>query len=55
MAFGVRFDNYYLESSLYSDGRVDATIDRLAASGMTYEATARCGSRPRSSATTRIA
>src|SRR6185295_13096283 len=27
-AFGVRFDNYYLESSLYADGRVDATIDR---------------------------
>jgi arginyl-tRNA synthetase len=38
MAFGVRFDNYYLESSLYADGRVDATIDRLAASGQTYEA-----------------
>ena len=38
MAFGVRFDNYYLESSLYADGRVDATIDRLAASGRTYDA-----------------
>ena len=25
-AFGVRFDNYYLESSLYTDGRVDATV-----------------------------
>ncbi len=37
MAFGVRFDNYYLESSLYSDGRVDATVARLAASGRTYE------------------
>ena len=36
-AFGVRFDNYYLESSLYGDGRVDATVSRLAASGMTYE------------------
>jgi arginyl-tRNA synthetase len=36
-AFGVRFDHYYLESSLYSDGRVDATVSRLAASGMTYE------------------
>jgi arginyl-tRNA synthetase len=34
----VRFDNYYLESSLYADGRVDATIDRLAASGRTYDA-----------------
>ncbi len=38
MAFGVRFDKYYLESSLYADGRVDATIERLAASGKTYEA-----------------
>ena len=37
-AFGVRFDNYFLESSLYSDGRVDATIERLTASGKTYEA-----------------
>jgi arginyl-tRNA synthetase len=36
-AFGVRFDNYYLESSLYTDGRVDATVRRLAASGRTYE------------------
>jgi arginyl-tRNA synthetase len=32
-AFGVRFDNYYLESSLYTDGRVDATVARLVASG----------------------
>ncbi len=37
-AFGVRFDNYFLESSLYSDGRVAATIERLTASGKTYEA-----------------
>jgi arginyl-tRNA synthetase len=36
-AFGVKFDNYYLESSLYTDGRVDATVKRLAASGKTYE------------------
>jgi arginyl-tRNA synthetase len=36
-AFGVKFDNYYLESSLYTDGRVDATVERLAASGKTYE------------------
>ncbi|MGE5792978.1 MAG: arginine--tRNA ligase, partial [Bacteroidota bacterium] len=36
-AFGVKFDNYYLESSLYTDGRVDATVRRLAASGKTYE------------------
>jgi len=38
LAFGVRFDNYFLESSLYSDGRVAATIERLVASGKTYEA-----------------
>jgi arginyl-tRNA synthetase len=36
-AFGVKFDNYYLESSLYTDGRVDATVAQLAASGKTYE------------------
>ncbi|MBK9117900.1 MAG: arginine--tRNA ligase [Betaproteobacteria bacterium] len=36
-AFGVAFDHYYLESSLYTDGRVEATVARLAASGRTYE------------------
>ncbi|HWK85197.1 MAG TPA: arginine--tRNA ligase [Caldimonas sp.] len=36
-AFGVRFDNYFLESSLYSSGRVEATVERLVASGKTYE------------------
>jgi len=36
-AFGVRFDRYYLESSLYTDGRVDAAVDRLVAAGVTYE------------------
>ena len=36
-AFGVKFDHYYLESSLYTDGRVDATVAKLAASGSTYE------------------
>jgi len=36
-AFGVRFDNYYLESSLYTDGRVEQTVARLAASRKTYE------------------
>jgi len=36
-AFGVKFDHYYLESSLYSDGRVDTTVKKLIASGMTYE------------------
>jgi arginyl-tRNA synthetase len=36
-AFGVRFDTYYLESSLYTDGRVERTVQRLIASGKTYE------------------
>jgi arginyl-tRNA synthetase len=36
-ALGVRFDRYYLESSLYSDGRVERTVAALIASGHTYE------------------
>ncbi|WP_354687455.1 arginine--tRNA ligase [Cupriavidus necator] len=36
-AFGVKFDRYYLESSLYSDGRVDAAVQALVARGKTYE------------------
>jgi arginyl-tRNA synthetase len=36
-AFGVRFDNYFLESSLYTDGMVDDTVRSLIASGKTYE------------------
>jgi arginyl-tRNA synthetase len=36
-AFGVRFDHHYLESSLYTDGRVQAVVDRLVANGKTYE------------------
>jgi arginyl-tRNA synthetase len=36
-AFGVAFDSYFLESSLYSDGRVDAAVQALLASGKTYE------------------
>ncbi|SHH29358.1 arginine--tRNA ligase [Massilia sp. CF038] len=36
-AFGVKFDNYYLESSLYQDGKVDKTVEALIASGKTYE------------------
>jgi len=35
--FGVQFDVYYLESSLYSEGRVDETVRQLVASGKTYE------------------
>ncbi|SDF57448.1 arginyl-tRNA synthetase [Massilia sp. PDC64] len=36
-AFGVRFDNYYLESSLYTDGKVDAAVQALIDAGVTYE------------------
>jgi len=36
-AFGVKFDVYYLESSLYSDGKVEAAVRALVASGKTYE------------------
>ena len=36
-AFAVRFDNYYLESSLYTSGRVDATVELLQAAGKTFE------------------
>ncbi len=35
-AFAVRFDNYYLESSLYTDGRVEATVAKLVDAGRTY-------------------
>ena len=37
-AFGVHFDHYYLESSLYSSGRVDTTVQRLIEAGKTFEA-----------------
>ena len=36
-ALGVRFDNYFLESSLYGDGKVASTVDAIVASGFTYE------------------
>jgi len=36
-AFGVKFDKYFLESSLYTDGKVDTTVGALVASGHTYE------------------
>ena len=36
-AFGVRFDHYFLESSLYTSGRVEAAVQRLVAGGNTYE------------------
>jgi arginyl-tRNA synthetase len=36
-AFGVKFDNYYLESSLYTDGKVEAAVQALVDAGKTYE------------------
>jgi len=36
-AFGVKFDNYYLESSLYADGKVEKTVQTLVDAGKTYE------------------
>ena len=36
-AFDVRFDNYYLESSLYTSGKVDAAVQKLNEAGKTYE------------------
>jgi len=36
-AFQVKFDNYYLESSLYTSGRVDGAVKKLQEAGKTYE------------------
>ena len=36
-AFGVKFDTYFLESSLYTDGKVDQTVAALRAAGKTYD------------------
>jgi len=36
-AFGVKFDVYFLESSLYGDGKVEETVRELVAHGHTYE------------------
>ncbi|HEY3520776.1 MAG TPA: arginine--tRNA ligase [Rhodanobacteraceae bacterium] len=37
-AFGVEFDVYYLESSLYADGKLDNVVQRIMAEGHAYEA-----------------
>jgi arginyl-tRNA synthetase len=37
-AFGVKFDSYFLESSLYADGKVDEAVAMLKAAGHAYEA-----------------
>lgn len=36
-AFGIHFDNYYLESSLYTDGKVDEAVQALSKAGKTFE------------------
>jgi arginyl-tRNA synthetase len=36
-AFQVKFDHYYLESSLYTSGKVDAAVAKLVAAGKTYD------------------
>lgn len=36
-AFDVRFDVFYLESSLYSEGKVEAAVQQMIAQGHTYE------------------
>ncbi|WP_300652854.1 arginine--tRNA ligase [Hydrogenophaga sp.] len=36
-AFAVKFDHYYLESSLYTSGRVESTVQKLVDAGKTYE------------------
>ncbi|MDX1589591.1 MAG: arginine--tRNA ligase [Oleiphilaceae bacterium] len=36
-AFGVSFDVYFLESSLYREGKVESAVQRLVENGFTYE------------------
>ena len=36
-AFGLKFDNYFLETSLYSSGAVEKTVEMLVANGKTFE------------------
>ncbi len=36
-AFALKFDHYYLESSLYTSGRVESAVNQLIAAGKTYE------------------
>ena len=36
-AFNLKFDEYYLESSLYTSGRVDKTVNQLVVNGNTYD------------------
>ena len=36
-AFGVNFDQFYLESSLYTEGKVESAVELMVASGKTFE------------------
>ncbi len=36
-AFGLKFDNYFLESSVYQGGQLEAAVQRMVDSGKTYE------------------
>ena len=36
-AFGLKFDNYFLETSLYTRGMVESTVAKLITSGKTFE------------------
>lgn len=36
-AFGLKFDNYFLESSVYAGGQLEKAVERIVASGKTYE------------------
>lgn len=36
-AFGLKFDNYFLESSVYANGQLEAAVQRMIDSGKTYE------------------
>jgi arginyl-tRNA synthetase len=36
-AFGLKFDNYFLESSVYANGQLETAVQRMIDSGKTYE------------------
>jgi arginyl-tRNA synthetase len=36
-AFGLKFDSYFLESSVYNGGQLEKTVERIVANGKTYE------------------
>jgi arginyl-tRNA synthetase len=54
-AFEVRFDNYYLESSLYTSGRVEQAVRKLVTPARPSSKAAPCGCAPPTTVTTRTA